>query len=73
MHCGGVGIKWWWRDGDEDMHPLANRCGASVCVDGTGYITGALTMKGMTLITTLCVCFRLLFFLTFYNFFITFL
>jgi len=30
------------------VHRLANRCGASVCVcvDGTGYVTGALKMKG---------------------------
>jgi len=52
--CGG-GL--WWRDeggggvcgGDEVpnsaryAHRLANRC--SVCVDGTGYVIGALTMK----------------------------
>jgi len=27
-------------------HQLANRCGVSVCVDDTGYVIGALTMKG---------------------------
>ena len=40
--CGGAHAE----DGDdEDMHRLANWCGASVCVDDTDYVTGVLTIK----------------------------
>ncbi|XP_027908832.1 uncharacterized protein LOC114168277 [Vigna unguiculata] len=45
----GGGFAWTWWGGD--MHRLANRC-CSVLSDGTGYVIGALFIKGVTLVTT---------------------